>query len=230
MPISHQMDIEFKQGEMVINGDKYDKMVTPPSAKQVLLATSEEKEQFRQYRVHQGGVKEYGTSKFQSYIVEADNFGEVQEAYMKIKEANLGASHIVCGYRIYGRDFPFKQDYSDDGEHGAGAVILDELQAHGVFNVAVFVVRYYDGTHIGRERFNIIRELTKDVIAAYPAPLNYGQNFSDQKLVSAVKRIARVQRPQLNRARKATEEPPPEARVSENDIPPMQRMSYSNCS
>ena len=45
-----------------------------------------------------------------------------------------------------------------------------------------------------------MRELTKDALATYPGPLNYGQNFSNPTLVAAFKKSAnpKPQRKQTN--------------------------------
>ena len=187
MPISHQRDVTMQRGDLMIDGQKYMQMVDPPSAKQVMLSSKEQKDEFRRVKVHIGPEKTHGTSKFYAYIAEVNNFNEIKEAYMKIKDANLGASHIPCRYQVFGADFPTKQDFADDFEHGAGRTILDQLQLAGVFNVAVFIVRYYDGTHIGRARFDIMKQLTRDAIAEFPGKLNYGQNFQNQGLLKALK-------------------------------------------
>ena len=187
MPISHQFDINVKGNEMTLDGDKYVKMVDPPTAKQLLLAPTSIQDEFRATNMHQGSEKQHGTSKFKVYVAEVHSFNDIKQAYVKVKEANFGASHIPCGYHLFRKDFPFKQDYADDTETGAGQTILDELKSYGVFNVSLFIARFYDGQYISRARFDIIKQLTKDALASYPGPLCYGHNFKDQATLKALR-------------------------------------------
>ena len=47
------------------------------------------------------------------------------------------------------REFPFLADSCDDDKHSLGAEVLDLLESSEIQNCAVFIARYYDGTHIG---------------------------------------------------------------------------------
>ena len=122
-----------------------------------------------------------------AYLAEVKNFSEVQEGYEKVKEANLAAAHIPCRYRLFHPNFSTKQDYADDGDHNIGREILQTFKHEGVFNVAVYIVRYYDGEHIGPIRFKIVKQLTQQVLSQVKHALNYGQNEADQVLVKAFK-------------------------------------------
>ena len=118
------------------------------------------------------------------------SFDEVKSAYNKIKEANLSAAHIPCAYRLIGVDFPLKQDFADGSEIGAGRVILNTMKAQGLFNLAIFIVHYYDGEHIGPKRFAIMQSLSEKIIASFNGTVDYGLTHSDQGLVSALLRGA----------------------------------------
>ena len=49
------------------------------------------------------------------------------------------------------------QAKSDDGESGAGMVILRMLERSAVFNQIVVVTRWYGGVHLGGDRFRHVQ-------------------------------------------------------------------------
>lgn len=62
----------------------------------------------------------------------------------------------------------------DDGEAGAGAVILKMLEREGLTDHIVVVTRWYGGVHLGGDRFAHVVTCTRAVLAALrdglPAP------------------------------------------------------------
>jgi putative IMPACT (imprinted ancient) family translation regulator len=60
----------------------------------------------------------------------------------------------------------------DDGEAGAGAVILKMLEREGVVDKIVVVTRWYGGVHLGGDRFAHIVTCTRAALAALRAPLD----------------------------------------------------------
>ena len=188
LPVSHQVTVKRRGENLYINGDKYEKAVTPPPIKEVLLA-SEEDLSLKKDKIHSSAQKCVKNSTFQAYIAEATSFEKVKEIYMKIKAKHLSATHIACAYRIFGSRFYNLQDYSDDGEHKAGSTMLNVLKTHKLWNMAVFIVRYHEGPNLGKLRFQIIEEMTSNVIASYPRALNYGQHFRDTKLLKIMSKV-----------------------------------------
>jgi putative IMPACT (imprinted ancient) family translation regulator len=55
---------------------------------------------------------------------------------------------------------------NDDGESGAGAVILKMLERDGVPDRIVVVTRWYGGVHLGGDRFAHIVTCTRAALAA----------------------------------------------------------------
>lgn len=55
---------------------------------------------------------------------------------------------------------------NDDGEAGAGAVILKMLEREGVADRIVVVTRWYGGVHLGGDRFAHIVTCTRAALAA----------------------------------------------------------------
>ncbi|EBA03019.1 hypothetical protein RB2150_16744 [Rhodobacterales bacterium HTCC2150] len=66
------------------------------------------------------------------------------------------ATHNTWGY--IGDGGPSK---NDDGESGAGTVILRMLEREGVKNHIVVVTRWYGGKHLGGDRFRHVQEAVR---------------------------------------------------------------------
>ena len=189
LPISHQKTVTHIKGELLINNERYRKQVPPPNAETILKATASERTEFEGIPIIEGAQMEQQGSRFIAYGVRAYNFNTVREAYKCVKSKHLRANHVICGYCIFGPDFPKLQDYSDDGEYSAGRHILNVLQSDNIFNIAVFVVRYFGDVHIGKDRFKIIEDLTADVITKMPGALDYGQGVANTELLEALQNI-----------------------------------------
>lgn len=67
-----------------------------------------------------------------------------------------------------GQRIPLK---SDDGEAGAGAVILRALEGAGLVNHVVIVTRWFGGVHLGGDRFRHVAA----AVAAYLAARGAGR-------------------------------------------------------
>ena len=57
MPTNHQPEIEMKKGELHINGEKYEPVVTAPKAHDILLAQDVEKASVQEVYIQEGGSK-----------------------------------------------------------------------------------------------------------------------------------------------------------------------------
>lgn len=71
------------------------------------------------------------------------------------------ASHR--SWALIGREGALK---NDDGEAGAGIVILRELEREGLTGHVVVVIRWFGGKHLGGDRFRHVREATRIYLAA----------------------------------------------------------------
>lgn len=58
---------------------------------------------------------------------------------------------------------------NDDGESGAGAVILKMLEREGLQDVVVVVTRWYGGVHLGGDRFAHVVTCTRAFLAEWRA-------------------------------------------------------------
>ena len=93
---------------------------------------------------------------------------DVQAAYDKVKIHNMDARHVICAYRMLGREFHELQDFHDDDEYGGDAHLLRILEYSEIMKRAIFVARCYDGTHIGKDCFAAIDNAVKSALVRAP--------------------------------------------------------------
>ena len=73
---------------------------------------------------------------------------------------------------------PSQGYFYEDDEHNAGAFLLDLLVNSDIMNRAIFVVRKYDGDHIGADRYKAMFDVV--CAAVDKAPLNSVTNRIDK--------------------------------------------------
>ena len=144
-----QHTIEPKKGNITIDGETYVKAVKPPCVSQILKASKEARLQCANLQVVRGNRIEKGSSVFLGYSADIRNLTEVNEVHAKICGENLAARHVVCAFRLPNRNFVIHEDFNNDDEDGMGAHLLQILRKSNIMNKVVFVVCFYDGTHIG---------------------------------------------------------------------------------
>ena len=84
------------------------------------------------------------------------------KAFLKRLKANkkyAKATHNSWAARL-SRDGQTWETKQDDGEAGAGGVILRILQKQGYTNTVVVVTRWFGGKHLGPDRFKHVQEAT----------------------------------------------------------------------
>ena len=88
-------------------------------------------------------------SKFIGYAFPIESKDDFKAHIDKLKQEHTSAGHFCFAYQL-GIDTPYHRT-SDDGEpsNSAGLPIYGQLQAFGVTNVLVVVVRYFGGTKLG---------------------------------------------------------------------------------
>lgn len=77
------------------------------------------------------------------------------------------ATHNSYAYRIRDADGFVIEKKDDDGETGAGQIILTQLQRENMINVIVVVTRYFGGTYLQSDRFRHIIDATKKFLEEY---------------------------------------------------------------
>ena len=162
------LDMTLKQGVLTINNSTYKKLVEAPSTKQVLKASVADQIRWRKIKCVPGNIVHKDACQFIGYSVIAAKIETIRNAYLQLREKHSDARHIICAYRLPGRNFAILQDFVDDDEHKAGKTLLDLLKKADIFNRAVFVVRYYGGAHLGPARFEAILEAARTAILKDP--------------------------------------------------------------
>ena len=104
------------------------------------------------------------TSTFTGYVCDVETFDDVNMAYEWVKFQNLNAQHIVSACRLPSTNSSLGFEYQDDGEHGAGKILLSYMESAQLDNRAIFVARAYDGQHIGQARFEYLLKAAKSVV------------------------------------------------------------------
>ena len=131
----------------------------------MLLLNKEQENILDDLQPYEGTPVNEGGSNFQVYAIDIESHEQVAEAYEAICKNHMSASQVFCAYHIFGTRFYMLQDHQDSFEHGAGKVMLDAIKSAKVWNLAIFIVRYHNGPNLGAHRFEIIEELTQQVIA-----------------------------------------------------------------
>ena len=88
----------------------------------------------------------------------------MQKGYIKARQAHPEALHISNAYRLPGTEVD-SENYADDGKHGCGRLIMKLLKDWNIDCRAVYVVRYYGGTHLGTKRFDYMMDAVKSCVA-----------------------------------------------------------------
>lgn len=73
------------------------------------------------------------------------------------------ATHHSWAARL-SRDGQIWETKQDDGETGAGAVILRIMQKQNYVNTIVVVTRWFGGTHLGTDRYKHVQDATIKIL------------------------------------------------------------------
>ena len=155
--VSQRFAMEIQKGKLIIGTGEgafeYTSPLQIPTCKEVLRPTKQELKSRDNINAVCGDVYKFESQEFKSYSVVTQSMEEVKIAYSKIKAANTEARHIICAVRLPGNEFFKNEATFDDDEYGAGKFVLDLLRRSNIENRAIFVVRKYQGEHIGEQRW-----------------------------------------------------------------------------
>lgn len=165
-PNSHKLDMNISKGKLIINEEVYQKSIQAPNARDMLEPDEKLFDTARELDVVKGDTETRSLSKFSSFAVAVQDFQDIKAALLKVRMKYSDATHVSCAFHLPGANTPRNQDYIDDGEFGCGRTMLKVLREQQYMNMAVFMVRYYGGSHIGVARYEIFRDLTQKAIKA----------------------------------------------------------------
>ena len=158
MDTKDQLVMKMENQELLVNGQKYQKQVRPPSCKEILCASKDTRLARLNMKAKRGPTVNVDNQEFIGYCATVKSIQDVNLAYGKIRAIHADARHVVSAVRLPSRNFHTHQDFYDDDEHNAGQFLLQLLESSDIMNRAIFVVRYYDGTHIGKRRYSAMRD------------------------------------------------------------------------
>ena len=165
---AEKLMMSFENSKLKVNGKIYEKMVSTPTSHQLLKPETEMLADAMAIQVDSGDVIEVDGQKFTGFTAEVRSIEEVQSVYYKVCAGNNSARHIMMAYRLPGRNFHTLQDFQDNDEHGGGEFMLKLMKDAQIENRVLFVVRDYDGTHIGTKRFDAMKDAMTSVVARVP--------------------------------------------------------------
>ena len=114
----------YVKGGLAVGGFLYRKMVTPPTPKELVDVSTDQLEKILKYKTQKGGTIIQQGSRFTAYIADVRNYQQIRDVYKKMKMIQPNARHIVCSYILQDEPEHCGQDFHDDGEPGAGRIIL----------------------------------------------------------------------------------------------------------
>ena len=162
--------VSYIKGQLAIDGDIYNKAIIPPTPKELVDVTPEQMDEILQFKTVRGDSFTSQNSFFLGYAAKTQSFDDINMAYRKIKMLKPDARHVVCAYSLQDQTLPYHiaNDYQDDGEPGAGRILLGILQAKNMSNTAIFVARKFGGIRMGAERFDQYGKAAKSALGVDP--------------------------------------------------------------
>lgn len=166
-PKSSQTKITVDGCKIRVNGDIQRPAIEVPSTADILNLSHDEREQRCKIKMKKTWVvtDDLKGSRFYAYSCHVNIAAEVHRAYEPVKLLNADADDVMCGfaYRDAGTN-RLKLEYHDDWEVGAGSRIMSAIQESKEENTAVFVVRHFNGQHIGGKRFMYLKNCAQYVL------------------------------------------------------------------
>lgn len=155
-------------GKLFVNGQLDKDSFQPPSVRDIMLVTDRAKLiTSSPHLVHGKTIFEKGSS-FAACVAKVRNADEARRAYtaLLMNPDKAVACHNIGAYRLFNpATATTSERYCDDGEHGAGKVLTTFLTKKNLTNVAVFVSRGSDGTHLGKRRFQLLEEAVESALS-----------------------------------------------------------------
>ena len=153
----------FAGERFFVDGSVITERISAPTAQDVLNVTDIQKTQMAAIKLFRSQEETESNSVFQAFGIETDDTELAKLAFLKIKIKMIHCDHLMMAYRIV-RDNKLIQGSVSDGEHFGDLEILELLKRKERANVVIFVSREYGGVHLGRRRFQIIKQVAETVL------------------------------------------------------------------
>ena len=118
--------------------------------------------------VHSNKVALKG-SIFQGHLYQIHTEGEAIQALRAISQDEhlVRSDHIMYAYNFTDAEGQTKSGYFDDKEWRGSSVLASLLEQKSATDVILIVTRKFGGTHLGKKRFELIKEVALEVIDEY---------------------------------------------------------------
>lgn len=157
-PEGSKAEVTIRGDDVYVNNNLMKRKVQVPSVEDVINIPPDERKQLRRMSIKRTDNFTEKGSVFYAYSKKVNCFADVRSAYRKLKLQDAHADDIMCAFSVKDEFNVQVQEMMDDREHGASPRILSAIQKGNHTNVAVFVVRLFDGKHIGGKRFQCITD------------------------------------------------------------------------
>ncbi len=148
-----------------------------------------------QKQVLESFFKEKG-SKFYGYAFPVESEEEIKLGLAQLKQQHPTAGHYCFAWQLGKEVFRFR--VNDDGEpsNTAGMPIFGQIQAFGLTNILVVIVRYFGGTKLGVggliQAYKKTAQITLDEVTIVEKTIDvYYQLRFDYALMNKVMRIVK---------------------------------------
>ena len=166
--VNNQVPMTIDRTGLRVNGDIYKPMIKPPDPTKVLSYTEQQLDTIYEIDVQPGDPITQDGSSFVAYAVPVNSHLTVENTYMRLRLKHPRAKHIVCAYTIPGMPRFKHEEYCNDGEIGAGKMLMNLIKINQLTNIAIFVVRTQNGGNIGSVRFEMMKQAVSNVMAHKP--------------------------------------------------------------
>lgn len=208
LPVSQQLTASVDRGVLSFDNQPYTPPIRPLNTVQRCSISPERKRMLRDLEFTQGLTEEDSNSIFTGYAIDVYSVQQVQNCYDALCLQVPNATHISCAYKLPGVDITTAQGSIDDGEHGAGRVLLNTLFKAKVSNKAIFVTRHYGGQHIGALRFQLIDKAAQSALNTLLKKEEQArQPLTQQELRDLNQQIAKQEQQRLLEQRQQEENP-----------------------
>lgn len=107
-------------------------------------------------------------SVFQAHAANVHSMNDIPNLLSLLSEGRKGASatHLTwaCRFTDGHTNMTTREEMDDDGEKGAGKIVLSVIRSCDVNNIAVVVSRWFGGVKLGPVRFKHIANVTRHVL------------------------------------------------------------------
>ena len=166
-PEKEKFTFYFRGEFLYVNKKKVVELVEVPTMEEILNVSDADRMAISILNFEKSSEKEQEGSVFQAFVLPVSTVQMIKNAYLCLKVRFNKATHISMGY-VLELDGEMVTGTQHDGEIQQDVKISEALHQENIANIAVFVVRWYGGTHIGGARLTIGHQLAKEVLGKFP--------------------------------------------------------------